>query len=310
MRSNGMDVKKYWVSRITAGIIGVVFIGAAIIKGLDIELFIRQIKDYGIMDHHVLLTVTAWSLVALELSLGASLMVYYKPRTVLAVTGFLVIFFILITAKAWADVTLEDCGCFGRLLKRSPKMTIIEDTLLLGDICLAWMTHQSSPVPKNRVKPLIPVFACLVGLILPLAVGFSLTGSNNMSAEVKQIDFQNILVNGIGPIDLSRGTYLVELMSTDCSHCKDSVPMLNFMTEENEVFKIVALCLDCEEERNRFASECEPAYPIGQIDEDHFWQLVGDGSVPRFLLVHNSRIQKVWDETVPDWETIMNVLHS
>lgn len=310
MRMNGMNVKRYWVSRATAGIIGIVFISAGIIKGLDIELFIRQIKDYGVIDHHILLAVTAWSLVALEFTLGASLIVYYKPRTVLTVTGSLLIFFILITAKAWAAGTMEDCGCFGRLLKRSPKMAIIEDVLLLGGVCLAWMTHQKGSVTKSRLKPLVPVLACLVGLILPLATGFLLTGSNNTSVEAKHIDSQSLQVDGIGPIDLSQGTYLVVLMSTDCNHCKDSVPVLNFLSEDNHLFKVVALCLNCEEDRNRFASEFEPAYPIGQMDQDDFWQLVGDGGVPKFLLVHNSKIQKVWDENVPDWETIMNVLHS
>ncbi|MEA1949474.1 MAG: hypothetical protein U9N83_19520 [Thermodesulfobacteriota bacterium] len=310
MRMNGMNVKRYWVSRATAGIIGVVFISAGIIKGLDIELFIRQIKYYGIIDHRILLVACAWSLISLEFALGLALMVYYRPKIILAVTGALMILFILVTARAWMAGTLEDCGCFGTLLKRSPGTAIIEDFLLLGGVCLAWAAYQQNSNPERRLKWVIPAIGCVVGLIIPLASGFSLFGLSNAHVENNDLDLTNIQVLAPGSIDLRNGTHLIVIMSTGCAHCQDAVAELNCMVEDNELFDVVSLCADCEEDRNRFVEEFKPVYPVAQIEEDDFWKLIGQGEVPRFILVQNSKIQKVWDENVPDWETIMKVLHS
>jgi hypothetical protein len=117
------------------------------------------------------------------------------------------------------------------------------------------MIHQSGWVPKNRLKSLVPVLSGAVGIMLPLATGFSLTVSNNTSVEAGHIGFQSTQVYGIDSIDLSQGTYLLLFMSTDCNYRNEAVPIMNFLSEDNHLFKIVALCLDCEEDRDRFASD-------------------------------------------------------
>jgi len=63
---------------------------------------------------------------------------------------------------------------------------------------------------------------------------------------------------------------------------------------------IIALCTSEEADCIEFVDEVQPIFPIGHISEDLFWHLLADGDMPRIILLHNGRIEKVWDQTVPD----------
>ena len=69
------------VPRLIAGVVGVILLAAAVLKSIDMQLFIRQIEDYGIITHpYYLLVVSAWFLIALEFTLGIGLVVFYRPN--------------------------------------------------------------------------------------------------------------------------------------------------------------------------------------------------------------------------------------
>ena len=77
-----------------AGFLGLIFLLAAVSKAMDMELFIRQIREYGIVSQYPLLVVTAWGVIILECTLGVALILGYHPRltlpfTVLLLSGFL-----------------------------------------------------------------------------------------------------------------------------------------------------------------------------------------------------------------------------
>lgn len=67
----------FWVPRLMAGIVGVILLTAALMKATDMEFFIRQMRDYGIIYRRDFLTLSAWGLIALEYTLGAGLLVFY-----------------------------------------------------------------------------------------------------------------------------------------------------------------------------------------------------------------------------------------
>ena len=55
--------------------VGLILLGAAFMKATDMQLFIRQIRDYGIITHYVLVAVGAWGLIMVECALGVGLLV-------------------------------------------------------------------------------------------------------------------------------------------------------------------------------------------------------------------------------------------
>ena len=49
--------------RLLAGAVGIVFLAAAVLKSTDMELFIREIQDYGIISHPLAIMLSAWGLI-------------------------------------------------------------------------------------------------------------------------------------------------------------------------------------------------------------------------------------------------------
>ena len=68
-----------------------------------------------------------------------------------------------------------------------------------------------------------------------------------------------------------------------------ALPILYFLSEDHHLFKIVVLCLNCEEDRNRFASEFYPADPIGQENSGSLWVMVACTSFCWFITAESKK---------------------
>jgi hypothetical protein len=64
-----------WV-RLPAGAVGLILLIAGLLKATDMELFIGQIRDYGIISQRIVLTLSTSGLIALECALGVGLLVF------------------------------------------------------------------------------------------------------------------------------------------------------------------------------------------------------------------------------------------
>jgi hypothetical protein len=176
-------------------------------------------------------------------------------------------------------------------------------TLLAGAI-VAWIRFGQTQPSQARLKALATISACLIGVGLPVVFGFSMSRVNHAPADPENLLLGPIDVQGLGEVDLNTGTHLIVVMATDCDHCQESIPALNTFVDMPDLPSPVGLCTNEESERMRFLEEFEPFFPIGQISDDDFWRLLAEGDLPRIILVSNGRIVKVWDETIPDEETV------
>lgn len=303
----------WWTAHICAGVLGVVFLAAGLIKGTDTELFIRQIKDYSIITQPVLTAILAWVLIVIECTLGTALLVFYRPRLFLFITIALLLLFIGATAWTWYIGGAEDCGCFGVFVKRTPKVTIIEDLILLIIAFFAWLSlnHLKAPdkVTNTWNKFFIVAGACWIGLLLPFVSGFPLSGLYGKSVGMAGEELGPLEIRGIDDsVDLDRGNFLFIMMGTECEHCIDAVPEVNILAEYNDLPLVIGLSFNEDYEIETFREEFDPVYPIGQIGEDDFWRLLGEGNTPRFLLVHNRYIKKIWENEVPTREDILEAI--
>jgi hypothetical protein len=50
---------RFWVYRLPAGAVGVILLIAGLLKATDMELFIGQMGDYGIISQRIVLTLSA-----------------------------------------------------------------------------------------------------------------------------------------------------------------------------------------------------------------------------------------------------------
>lgn len=294
----------WWISRLLAGMVGLILLTAALIKAADMDLFVRQIRGYGIVSHYLLTGMSAWGLIFVECSLGVALLLSYRPRLTLSLSVVLFLLFVGVSGWAWFSGATEECGCFGALLKRTPKQAVMEGLILIAALVLALLGHQSGSSPQRRSKFWAVAIAGLMGLAGPVFFAPDLSWINRPPSTINPADLGHLQIQGHDHNDLMSGSYLIVLMDTDCLHCQEAVPELNSLARADDLPTVIGLCVNDEEERRSFVEEFQPGFSLEGIGEEEFWRLVGHGDLPRIILLRDGLIQKVWDKKTPNGETI------
>ncbi len=298
--------------RLLVGIVGIILLTSGLLKAMDMGLFIRQIKDYGIIAHPVLLTLSAWGVILVEWALGAALVVGYRPRLSTSLSALLMLVFLGAVIRAWVTGSAEDCGCFGAFVQRTPGEAALEDAILLAILILGRPRQKDARASRTGARFRIVLIACLMGATLPLVFGSPLDRLTRPREGIVETEFGHLKIRGMGleGIDLNRGTHLIILMETGCLHCQEAVMEFNALAEAFPAFSMAAICANDEPPRREFMREFEPVYRIGQISDDDFWRLLGDGDIPRVFLLNEGRVLKVWDVEAPNEDMIQAALGS
>jgi hypothetical protein len=220
----------------------------------------------------------------------------------------LLIIFLGATLWAWLTGATEECGCYGAFLKYTPGEAVIENLILLAATALGWVSRPDARAPQTRVKSWALVIACLAGLVLPVAFGFPISGLYRPQSGAEGLELGQLEIEGVKNIDIRQGTYLIVLLDTECEHCQDDLPKLDMLAEHRDLPNVVALCRNEEIQRMRFLETFQPRFPLGRIQEDVFFRLLGLGDVPITLLVRDRQVLKRWDQKIPDQTVIKEAM--
>lgn len=299
---------RLWVPRVLAGALGLILLIAGLVKAMDMDLFIRQMRDYRIISQHVPLAMSAWGLIALECALGIGLLIFYRPKITLPLTSLLWLTFLGATGWAWVTGATEECGCFGAWVEYSPGEAVLENLVLLAATLFAWVLYKESHKRASRAKAWCVAIAFFSGIALPLAFGFPVSRISQSPWEKIEIELAKLDTKGLDKANLSTGTHLIILMDMECEHCKEALPELDALAEATDLPSVTALCPNDESARARFIEEFQPAFPLVQIKESVFFSLLGLGDVPRTILVRDQRVGGVWDKDVPSADTIRAII--
>ena len=301
----------WWVSRVAMLILGAVLLLSGGLKALDLNLFVHQIQNYGLPIQPQLIALIAWVITVLEFFLGAALLLNYHPRLVLNLTLSLLVAFTLLTLYAAALGSVEDCGCFGALFKRTPIQAAAEDGVLL---ILCVIARRGIRANTSRGAWLGALTTCgftLIGVILPFFSGVPsalLTGGPAKDGNI----WADVNVQGLDGVDLGKNTHFVVLMSAGCQHCQEAVPEVAILMDQlqSQPLSVVALAKDSDEDLEAFVAEWTPPYPIGRIDDQVFWALLEDAQLPRYILVKAGQTIRVWDAALPTAAEVIATLGS
>ncbi|MBI9074553.1 MAG: hypothetical protein JEZ02_04005 [Desulfatibacillum sp.] len=291
------------VSKGAALVLGLIFLAAGVAKAVDLNEAVRQAGAYNIVTDRTVLLFLVWGMVLAECALGAALVLRYRIRIALVGLALMLAVFFGALGWAWTMGLTEDCGCFGQWVSRSPGQALLEDIFLVVLLGLAWLRPESG---KSRVKPAAVVLVCLATLALPFAFGFSLDSVLLPGVEGPPVEPLTVLDGQA--VDWSASPYLVELMSTDCLHCQESVMDVNILAATPGIPPIKALCFDSPEDIAAFRETYLPEYPLLRIAEKDYWRLVANGSSPRFLLVREGHVVRAWEVAPPLAGEILSIL--
>ncbi|MFN7930928.1 MAG: MauE/DoxX family redox-associated membrane protein [Blastocatellia bacterium] len=291
------------VARGLETLIGGVLLIAGLLKAWEPLQFTKQITDYKLITAPGAVKAIAWTAIVLECGLGAALIVGWRRRLTVPLAIGLFVIFLGAIGWAWASGSTADCGCFGSWVKRTPAEAFAEDVLMLGALMAAWFLHRREPMNYARLR---------LGLVsAAIVAGLAVTGWSSQSARqssdpnVRQQAAQNTnpfskLHVALLSEDLSKGTHLIALIDTGCSHCQAAVPSFNQLmvqTKNNPPF--VALCSNLEEEVKQFKQNYNAQFPLGIIARQELIDLLNGGGTPHTLLVKDGFVLHVWDGDIP-----------
>ncbi|MBN1790098.1 MAG: hypothetical protein JW830_06365 [Bacteroidales bacterium] len=295
---------KSWVPIILSGIVGLVLLFAGLQKAFEIDLFIRQIRDYEIITDPLLVIFSAWVLLTFECCLGAALIVNFHPKIAVPAGGLLFLIFISATGYAWATGVTDDCGCFGSWVERTPQEAMLEDIFLFAALMIAWKFNRSFRRWPFFIKELLTAMAFLAGLSLPVTAGPLLDRIDTAITGPVKEGFEPFVLKDFPYKDLSVGRHIIFILATDCSHCREEMDNLNMIAEDKTLPEVISVCINDQKQIEDFIFDFDPAFEIYQINSNDFWRLLGDGEIPRTILVNDGIIVKIWDFVVPDTDDL------
>lgn len=290
--------------------LGALLLAAGIVKGMAPHAFTIQIKQYGLLpDGTHIAGSLAMIIVAIEMTLGTALMVNWRPKTTLA--GVMALLLIFIVALIWAIHRggVDDCGCFGPAAVRSPTQALIEDIALLLAAVTAWHLNDRAIYYRHPAKGYIIALACALGLALPI-VSELLPSSGTVPATTSTTMHQGLVLRSrTGTvIDTNSGTTLLALMSTDCHHCRESVPALNDIVESvGQAIQVYGVTANGQFEIDRFIEDNFVFYPVLPIDEKSLSELLGDDSLPKLVLFSKGHIVAQWADQIPTSQELIDL---
>ncbi|MGQ9697957.1 MAG: TlpA family protein disulfide reductase, partial [Armatimonadota bacterium] len=195
----------------------------------------------------------------------------------------------------WVRGCLEECGCFGEMLQRSPGQAAVEDLILLALLVLAYRWSASAD-PKRAVrrKQVLGVVAVLV--IAAVANGWSGVPSHSEVMDAQVAGLRNRTVTEVpGPkqvFPLPRKPTIVVFMSTRCPHCIRAVPRFNELYTKREQMEFRAFAVNADARIAEFRKRFRAVFPILQADRKQLRHLVH--GVPEVLLVKDHKVVEAW----------------
>jgi len=290
---------RHWTGRIALLGIGLVFIIAGGLKALDPEGFAEQVSGYKIVSGGAARAV-AYTLIPLEVALGAALLLDYRRRWAIAAAVLLLAGFLGLMSYTWASGgDVSACGCFGRFAKRTPAETVLED---LGFIAMALLgllaRRRKLEGGALRAGAAVASMAATLAF-LPLAPRLPL--DDIVTGLRPGMPFEDLNLS-LPDAAFSRGRHLVALLALEDEASGPAADALSALAAQPGAPAVAVLYADDEAVKDAFFWTHAPAYPMYQVIHEEMRALYR--RLPRFFLVEEGMVTRIW-EMVPEHEALL-----
>jgi hypothetical protein len=274
-------------------VLAFVYLASGALKALDPQGFGAEVARYGLLQGTVA-TVFAYTLIPLELAVGAALLLDYRGFLGFPAGACLMVMFIGAVGFAIAtDQPLEGCGCFGRNVHRTPAQTIVEDlgflaAGLLGLIAGRRQDRATGPRSPRRWKA-ATVTAVLLSSSAFVAASPHLPIDNVATALRPGVTWEELGVT-LPDVALSKGTHVVAVMGMTDEASAEALPALNALAADGT--SVVGLYDDGEEAYSQFFWNLGPAFPLHYVAPTDLKQLYRRR--PRFFALREGVVIATW----------------
>ncbi|MBR4838765.1 MAG: DoxX family protein [Bacteroidales bacterium] len=287
-------------------LLGVFFIGTAVLKLLSIDNFEIYIYSFNIFSY---ITTTFFSrlLIFIELIIGISLIFKICFKQIWWLTMLMMVFFTIFLIYAAIFRNDSNCHCFGSLVELDPKQSIIKNiiTLALLIIIKNEKSHDYKPVLKRWLAASTILISLVVSFVLlPMDVIY-----NRIYSEKENINTAAFYesLNDSTYVELQHGRYLINYALAGCKYCRLGTEKVTMMIDRHGIShdKLKFFIGGSDEAIGRFIEI------TGIYDYEH-WKIpapefmaITYGQFPLYVFVEDGKVVKAGDFRMVDDKLIM-----
>jgi uncharacterized membrane protein YphA (DoxX/SURF4 family) len=266
--------------------IAATFIFSAISKLIAPGFFEITLLDQGIFSHRAAAAYFSRVLIGFELGIG---LLYLQPFFLRKIISPLTLLMLVVFSGYLVFLVVKgdsgDCGCFGELIKMSPRASLMKNILLLGPVL--YVSLRGSSRNEKLFVPVLLIPLTIVGTFIAAPVH----AKDNFPFE-RYTSFE-----GEGRVDLAQGDRLVAIFNLECEHCQAAATELGILEREIGDFPKIYILFYKEGivSVDSFRVVTNTQFPYHLIEAKEFFDLIGS-SPPRIYWLQNGAVKKYWDE--------------
>ena len=300
--------KKTWAALIGVAVVGLVFLVSAIAKLQNPGLFEISLVKQGIFDSRAIAAWPARLLIAVELAVGAGLLLPWQRQRLFAPLAALM----LVAFSGWlayltfSGSKIEDCGCFGELLKISPPVALARNLVMLAILGCAWLRLPQSAGWTPPTALFVAATVATLAVAMPKSATSGPDGGDPDAPPVKS-PIATLGTFSDGATDLADGNQLVAFLSLDCEHCMEIAGQLAGAPVPLPPLHVVYL--GSEDQIPNFEGMSGSAFPWLLADPARFFDFIGDAP-PRLYLLRDGVEAAYWDAAGFSIEAIVDAVEN
>ena len=287
-------------------LLGVFFIGTAVLKLLSIDNFEIYIYSFNIFNY-VTTTLLSRLLIFIELIIGISLIFKICFKQIWWLTMLMMVGFTLFLVYAAIFRNDSNCHCFGDLIELNPTQSIFKNiiTLALLFIIKNEKSHDYKPVLKKWLVASTILISMVVSFVLlPMDVIY-----NRIYSEKENINTAAFYesLNDSTYVELQQGRYLINYALAGCKYCRLGAGKVTMMLDRHGIShdKVKFFIGGSDEAISRFIEI------TGIYDYEH-WKIpapefmaITYGQFPLYVFVEDGKVVKAGDFRMVDDKLIM-----
>lgn len=297
------------ISRLTIRLLlGVFFIGTAVLKLLSIDNFEVYLYSFGLFSY-TWTTFFSRLLIFIELMMGISLIlkIYFKQiwwLTMLMMVGFTL--FLVYAAIFRND---SNCHCFGDLIELDPRQSIFKN--IFTTALLLFIRKERS----YDYKPLLKKWLVASTIVVSLVVSFVLLPMdviyNKIYSEkdnVNTVAFYESLGDSTF-VDLQQGRYLINYALAGCKYCRIGAEKVTMMMDRHGIShdRLKFFIGGSDEAIANFVEATGTSdYQHWKIPAPQFMAITF-GKFPLYVLIEDGKVIKAGDFRILDDNMILSL---
>lgn len=289
-------------------LLGVLFIGTAVLKLLSIDNFEIYIYSFGIVNY-VKVTFLSRLLIFIELLIGISLIfkIYFRQiwwLTMLMMAGFTI--FLIYAAIFRND---SNCHCFGSLIELDPSQSIIKNIITI--VLLLFIRKEQSHDYKPLMRKWLIGISIAVSIIIPFVLVPMDVIYNKIHSEKENINtvaFYESLSDSTYR-ELQQGRYLINYALAGCKFCRLGAEKLVLMVEKHNIphEKIKFVVGGNDDAISKFIEKTNTSdYEHYKIPAPELMSITF-GKFPLYVFIEDGKVIKAGDFRILDDEMILSL---